>query len=536
MTPTNVTTIAMPPQDFWGLVFVAGLILCTGLIYLALAQLGKPYRAPEWERLPTIGIALLVPLAILWAALFLLTIWAAFWGTYQLLNPPPPGQTPASSLGALGLGTLLAGLLGAPFLIWGTILKHRTVGFQKEGHLTERISKAVEQLGAEKRVDRIGRPVTLLSGHSVMLTKRTGSEMSPDLEPNERYVELLGEDIDEDGYHWRHSVRRWPDKRTVIEWRGETLRIGSLEEVQEQGAWQAFAETLPNIEVRIGGILSLERIAQDSTAYDKGRDHVRVMEILCSYVRENAKREKLGDGMSEFVGEYYKLPEPRVDIQIALTAIGRRQERQIALEAEQRYRLDLRNCDLRRADLTKAALAGALFTDSNLDGAIFDHADLTGTRFFKCRMALTRFTNARIVGTRFDAAVSERTGSWFAGFIGGVGFKSAFLQGAKLQGFLFDRALFRENRTFGTNDTDLSSVLDEEKQKQLASVDRRYMQSIDASESAEEEAEGSEWLTSIEKSGFNYWSPFTSNDFANGELMKPFISAHGLHDWPHTDQ
>jgi hypothetical protein len=40
--------------------------------------------------------------------------------------------------------------------------------------------------------------------------------------------------------------------------------------------------TEPNIEVRIGAILSLERIAQDSTRYDNGRDHVRVMEILCA--------------------------------------------------------------------------------------------------------------------------------------------------------------------------------------------------------------------------------------------------------------
>jgi hypothetical protein len=43
-------------------------------------------------------------------------------------------------------------------------------------------------------------------------------------------------------------------------------------------------ETVPNIEVRIGAILSLERIAQDSTTHDRGRDHVRVMEILCAYV------------------------------------------------------------------------------------------------------------------------------------------------------------------------------------------------------------------------------------------------------------
>ena len=47
--------------------------------------------------------------------------------------------------------------------------------------------------------------------------------------------------------------------------------------------------------MRIGGLLSLERIAQDSTQNDKGRDHVRVMEILCAYVRENAPASEARD-------------------------------------------------------------------------------------------------------------------------------------------------------------------------------------------------------------------------------------------------
>jgi uncharacterized protein YjbI with pentapeptide repeats len=58
-------------------------------------------------------------------------------------------------------------------------------------------------------------------------------------------------------------------------------------------------ETVPNIEVRIGAILSLERIAQDSTTHDRGRDHVRVMEILCAYVRENSNARKPKDSLRE---------------------------------------------------------------------------------------------------------------------------------------------------------------------------------------------------------------------------------------------
>ena len=39
----------------------------------------------------------------------------------------------------LGAGALIAAILGGPFLIWGTVLKHRALGFQKEGHITDRI-------------------------------------------------------------------------------------------------------------------------------------------------------------------------------------------------------------------------------------------------------------------------------------------------------------------------------------------------------------------------------------------------------------
>lgn len=117
--------------------------------------------------------------------------------------------------------------------------------------------------------------------------------------------------------------------------------------------------------MRIGGLLSLERIAQDSTNYDKGRDHVRVMEILCAYVRENAPAseavdfplpewEPLKDDASEeereahverrnkrFSGKYRpiarewarSLDDPRADIALALRIIGRRGPEQRQVEA-----------------------------------------------------------------------------------------------------------------------------------------------------------------------------------------------------------
>ena len=183
----------------------------------------------------------------------------------------------------LGAGALIVALLSAPFLVWNTVIKQQAVNFQKEGHMTDRISKAVEQLGAEKT------------------TKGEG-----------------------------------------------------------------FAErTVPNIEVRIGGLLSLERISQDSVRHDQGRDHVRVMEIICAYVRANAPASEARDfplpdwkpladdafdqdkaahiawrearfrnRSNSNAREWAKsLPPPRQDIQQALTILGRRGTGQRAAEA-----------------------------------------------------------------------------------------------------------------------------------------------------------------------------------------------------------
>ncbi|MDD7970560.1 pentapeptide repeat-containing protein [Roseinatronobacter alkalisoli] len=263
---------------------------------------------------------------------------------------------------SLGVGGLVVALLGAPFVIWGTVLKHQTVMFQKEGHMTDRINKAVEQLGAEKVVKKI---------------------------------------ID-----------------------------GETQETSE-----------PNIEVRIGAILSLERIAQDSTRHDKGRDHVRVMEILCAYIKENApikdkdeeKRSSLTKAFAEnsakadYAGpDFYDFalhwagnsPKPRADIELALRVIGRRTGSQIAIEENHpapdgRYKLDLSDADLRRVDLTgldfsDANMRGSWLDSALLNGVKFDRANLLYTYFYCASAAETSFVRANL-GADFTGAILDRS-------------------------------------------------------------------------------------------------------------------------------
>ncbi len=252
-------------------------------------------NSPNWRVARPLGhflgfiasaVLILIPLLVLGAfgaAGFVL------YDTVRNVVSAPSG----SSSPNLGAGALIAAILGAPFVIWGTVLKYQTVRYQKEGHMTDRISKAVEQLGAEKVMERIGRPVTIWTGQPKRISYRQEEAMKQAGQPRtelgeNEWRQFWNERADEveEGYY--QTVTTWPSERTIIQWQGEGIALSDGETIGLEGTWQVFKETAPNIEVRIGGLLSLERISQDTVRYDNGRDHVRVMEIICAYVRHNA--------------------------------------------------------------------------------------------------------------------------------------------------------------------------------------------------------------------------------------------------------
>jgi hypothetical protein len=107
------------------------------------------------------------------------------------------------------------------------------------------------------------------------------------------------------------------------------------------------------MEIRLGGIYALERIARDSE-----KDHWTVMEVLSAFVRENAPLgDKLdADDDEEKIKEERKNAKMATDIQAALTVIGRRKY----VEIEVYENIDISDCDLRKAELKQADLQGAI--------------------------------------------------------------------------------------------------------------------------------------------------------------------------------
>jgi Pentapeptide repeats (8 copies) len=161
----------------------------------------------------------------------------------------------------------------------------------------------------------------------------------------------------------------------------------------------------PNVEVRLGGIYALDRIARDWPS-----DYWPIMEVLTAYVRHNAPRIDVSRTCSPTPGASVEL-KPRTDIQAILTILGRTPppERKLSISAASEARppeagedahLDLRRTDLRggefwdghfeRTDFWGADLEVARFWGAHLDGAKLEKANLRG---------------ANLRGTSWDKAI-----------------------------------------------------------------------------------------------------------------------------------
>jgi Pentapeptide repeats (8 copies) len=117
------------------------------------------------------------------------------------------------------------------------------------------------------------------------------------------------------------------------------------------------------LDVRIGGIYALERIALDSA-----RDHPTVMEVLAAFIREHSHEQWPLDDHPASRGQDRST---RPDVQAALTVIGRRDP-----DRDTR-RIDLSGADLSGADLTYVHLDRAVLIGANLGGAHLGSAHLT---------------------------------------------------------------------------------------------------------------------------------------------------------------
>ncbi|MEV4245884.1 pentapeptide repeat-containing protein [Streptosporangium canum] len=140
------------------------------------------------------------------------------------------------------------------------------------------------------------------------------------------------------------------------------------------------------LDIRLGGIYALERIARDSA-----RDHSTVMEVLAAFVREHS-RDATDEARTASMRHIRRL---RTDLQAAVTVIGRR----VAGQDPPGMRINLASADLSHADLARANLSGADLTGADLTGTDLTGTDLTGTD-----LAGADLTDANLTDANFAAA------------------------------------------------------------------------------------------------------------------------------------
>lgn len=184
------------------------------------------------------------------------------------------------------------------------------------------------------------------------------------------------------------------------------------------------------LDVRVGGIYALERVAGDSA-----RDHPTVMEVLTAFIREHSHEQwppSADEPGADTAGR-----GTRPDIQAAITVIGRRNPRRdrralnlihANLSAADLAFGNLGNADLTNTILIGTDLVGAKLTRALLAGADIADADLTGADLTFANLANAFLTSADL--TSADLTRADLTGADFTG----ADFSDADLTGAYLRG------------------------------------------------------------------------------------------------------
>ena len=172
-----------------------------------------------------------------------------------------------------------------------------------------------------------------------------------------------------------------------------------------------------NLQVRLGGIYTLERISRESEL-----DYWPVMETLTGFVRERARWK---DEMSALPRiDVHHGYGPPTDVAAVLTVINRRDPRSREREQAREWRLDFALSDLRRAFLVKAPLEGA-----NLREAHLERADLSGANLEGANLREAHLEGANLLWANLEGAD-----------LSGVHLKGADLSGANLEGVFLQQA------------------------------------------------------------------------------------------------
>ncbi len=432
----------------------------------------------DWQKARVFGPLVTIVATLIVCGLFFLAIIAAF----KLLGAAVFNEIPQDGFAKFGLTGIIVAMIGAPFVVWRSVVAQRQVIVSELGLTTDRLNASVQGLGAVRDANRIGRNVT----------------------------------------YNNTSIHAY---ETETEWRDSPKIYEDYEVNPVVDSWQTFIETHPNIEVRIGALFTLERLAMEDVNY-----HWHVMQIISAYIRENAREARLQP--SSFV---LKRPFVREDIQTALTVLGRRSADGKNYEQTNKLRLDLRNTNLAGANFEKGDFSGALLVNCRLEACLFRDTKLQGTVFASSVLNYSDFFRSDMTGAHLDTAIINQPTPTVGGMndtINMANIRGISLAGADISAVDYLGTPEEMNTTYGTKDTILAEELEEQRQalnlrKLLAQIHKAER------EGADEVLDGLK--RTLQDSGFQNWSPYDYSDGYNGNLYRKHLAQLGLTSFPFVD-
>jgi len=184
---------------------------------------------------------------------------------------------------------------------------------------------------------------------------------------------------------------------------GLYLTYRRIEVTEEGQITERFTRAIEHLgqsrlEMKLGGIYALERIARDSV-----RDRLPIIEVLTAYVRENSPLEEPPAKMKTKMTPGGERIAPKQDIQAVLTVLGRLLQ---IFDLGDRAHLDLRNTDLRGIQLVRASLNGINLDNASLEQSMLFEVCLKNslircTSFRESFLAAVNFENASLVEVDF---------------------------------------------------------------------------------------------------------------------------------------
>jgi uncharacterized protein YjbI with pentapeptide repeats len=210
--------------------------------------------------------------------------------------------------------------------------------------------------------------------------------------------------------------------------------------IEQLGA--VHSDGKPKIEVRLGGIYALARMARQY------QSDWPICEVFCAYIRQNSPNTASAD--------VEKKPDaavkPSADIEAILRFLG-------SYDLAHTHTLDLSRVDLRNLDLPNAILRGVDFSLSNLSGANLRQADLDGAKLRGANVSFAVLENAKLRGTTMTKASMYATELGWSD-LSGSDLSEAKLSSTRLPSAILTRAklLFAELQDTFLGGADLSGA------------------------------------------------------------------------------